>query len=68
VALKVLPAETASNPERLERFQREAKALGLPTTFPIFRMDTQMDTCRASTTTTRRRDHPNSSRTLVPEA
>ena len=27
VALKVLPAEMASNPERLERFQREAKAL-----------------------------------------
>ena len=27
VALKVLPAEMASSPERLERFQREAKAL-----------------------------------------
>ncbi|HEV7572176.1 MAG TPA: protein kinase [Thermoanaerobaculia bacterium] len=27
VALKVLPAEMASNPERLERFKREAKAL-----------------------------------------
>jgi serine/threonine protein kinase/Flp pilus assembly protein TadD len=27
VALKVLPAEMAGNPERLERFQREAKAL-----------------------------------------
>jgi hypothetical protein len=27
VALKVLPAEMASHPERLERFQREAKAL-----------------------------------------
>ena len=27
VALKVLPAEMATNPERLERFQREAKAL-----------------------------------------
>jgi serine/threonine protein kinase/tetratricopeptide (TPR) repeat protein len=27
VALKVLPAEMAANPERLERFQREAKAL-----------------------------------------
>ncbi|MGB5294665.1 MAG: serine/threonine-protein kinase, partial [Thermoanaerobaculia bacterium] len=27
VAIKVLPAEMASSPERLERFQREAKAL-----------------------------------------
>jgi eukaryotic-like serine/threonine-protein kinase len=27
VALKVLPAETASSPERLDRFRREAKAL-----------------------------------------
>ncbi len=27
VALKVLPAEMASSPERLDRFQREAKAL-----------------------------------------
>jgi Serine/threonine protein kinase len=27
VALKVLPAEMASNPERLDRFKREAKAL-----------------------------------------
>ena len=27
VALKVLPAEMASHPDRLERFQREAKAL-----------------------------------------
>ena len=27
VALKVLPAEMAASPERLERFQREAKAL-----------------------------------------
>jgi len=27
LALKVLPAEKASKPERLERFQREAKAL-----------------------------------------
>jgi TolB-like protein/predicted Ser/Thr protein kinase len=29
VALKVLPAEMASSPERLERFQREAKALAV---------------------------------------
>ncbi len=27
VALKVLPSETASSPERLDRFRREAKAL-----------------------------------------
>lgn len=27
VALKVLPADMATSPERLERFQREAKAL-----------------------------------------
>ena len=27
VALKVLPAEMAASPERLERFRREAKAL-----------------------------------------
>ena len=27
MALKVLPAEMAPSPERLERFQREAKAL-----------------------------------------
>ncbi|MCI0615229.1 protein kinase, partial [bacterium] len=27
VALKVLPPEMASSPERLDRFQREAKAL-----------------------------------------
>jgi serine/threonine protein kinase len=27
VAIKVLPADMASSPERLERFQREAKAL-----------------------------------------
>src|SRR5580658_7594358 len=28
VALKVLPIETASDPERLARFQREARAVG----------------------------------------
>ena len=34
VALKVLPADTAADPERLKRFQREAQAiaaLNLPT-------------------------------------
>lgn len=30
VALKVLPAEMAAHPERLERFRREAKALAAP--------------------------------------
>ena len=45
VALKVLPAEMASSPERLERFQREAKALaaldhpGIVTVFSVEEAD-----------------------------
>jgi serine/threonine-protein kinase len=45
MALKVLPAEMASSPERLERFQREAKALasiahpGIATVFSVEEAD-----------------------------
>lgn len=30
VALKVLPEELATDPERLQRFEREAKAIAVP--------------------------------------
>ena len=46
VAIKVLPAETASDPERLERFKREAEtvaALNHPNIVTIFSVERDAD-------------------------
>lgn len=34
VAIKVLPADVASHPDRLARFERDAKTVAVPTTCP----------------------------------